>query len=164
MARALVIYREPISDVIHRFKYQGQTVSLKSFHTLFHDLVTIPEYLHPDLVVPVPLHPGKLRQRGFNQAVLLAEALYLENRELVNHAVLERVRKTAPQTGLSGKERRRNLKNAFQINKPEQVKNRTIVLVDDVFTTGTTVNECARILKKAGAKKVLVFTLARVAE
>lgn len=161
MARGLVLYEKPISEVIHRFKYQGQTVSLKTFRNIFLE-ISASEFHNPDLIIPVPLHPKKLRQRGFNQSVILARALF--DNKLVDHSILERVRNTAPQTGLNGKERRRNLKNAFQITDKKSVNNKKIVLVDDVFTTGTTVNECARILKRAGAKKVMVLTLARVAE
>jgi len=163
-ARAVAIYAEPFSGVIHRFKYHGETWGLASFKAL---LESLPEPLWsaaPELILPVPLHPDKLRQRGYNQAVLLARAFFPQQRKLIRADVLLRIRPTAPQTSLSGRARRQNLKNAFAVNDPAPVEGRRIVLVDDVFTTGTTVNECARVLRKAGADEVNVLTLARVRE
>ncbi len=163
-ARAVAIYTEPFSQVIHHFKYQGKRHGLASFRAM---LEMAPEPIlsaPPDLILPVPLHDRKLRQRGFNQAVLLARAFFPKNKRLIKTNLLFREINTEPQTSLSGKARRRNLKNAFALREPEQVRGKIIVLVDDVFTTGTTVNECARVLKKAGAGRVEVLTLARVRE
>jgi ComF family protein len=91
-----------------------------------------------------------------------ARAFFPSQHHLIDFKVLERNRYTEPQTKLSGKKRRQNLKNAFQVNDKEVVKGKRVLLVDDVFTTGTTVNECAKVLKKAGAREVHVLTLARV--
>ena len=162
MARALVRYQPPITTIISSFKYHGQTTSLKSFRTIQRQLPGLTKLNQPDLIIPVPLHLKRLQKRGFNQALLLARALYPHQHQLIDFKVLERHRYTEPQTGMSGKIRRRNLKNAFRIKDEEIVKGKRVLLIDDVFTTGTTVNECAKVLKKAGAKEVLVLTMARV--
>jgi len=162
-ARAVAIYTEPFSQVIHRFKYQGETHALSSFRAL-RELLPKPTAEPLDLVLPVPLHDRKLRQRGFNQAVLLARLFFPKDRRRIRTDLLVREIDTEPQTSLSGQARRRNLKKAFALRKPEAVRGKRIVLVDDVFTTGTTVNECAKILKKGGALRVEVLTLARVRE
>ena len=126
-------------------------------------------YLHqsmpePDLILPVPLHPKRLRARGFNQALVLGRKLFPKNKKRIDPHVLERHQWTVPQTGLKRTERRRNVKNAFRIKNPEKIKNKKILLIDDVFTTGATVNECARILLKNKAADVEVFTFARAVE
>ena len=162
-ARALFLYEEPLKKVIHSFKYQGKTDSLPSFASFARNLPQFAEMKEVDLIVPVPLHPSRLRERGFNQALLLARAFFPKDRRVTPNLLI-RSRPTAPQTGFSGTARRINLKNAFAIIKPHRLAGKKILLVDDVFTTGTTVNECARVLKKAGAIEVLVLTLARVTE
>ncbi len=117
------------------------------------------------LVVPVPLHARKLRQRGFNQSELIAQhavKLGVGSARLAMHSrVLERRRETQSQIGLTRHQRRENLRGAFAVSRPEEIAGREILLVDDVFTTGTTVSECARVLLRAGASKVFVATVAR---
>lgn len=117
------------------------------------------------LVVPVPLHRKKLRQRGFNQSELIAEhALKLgsaDGKMILHPRILKRRRETQSQIGLTRHQRRENLRGAFTVARPEEIAGREILLVDDVFTTGTTASECARVLRRAGASKVLVATVAR---
>ena len=162
-ARALFLYEEPLKEVIHRFKYQGKTACLPSFarfaknHPLLADLERV------DWIVPVPLHSSRLRERGFNQALLLARAMFPKDHRITPD-LLVRTRPTEPQTSFNGTARRANLKNAFGVVKPHRLKGKNILLIDDVFTTGTTANECARVLKKTGAAEVMVLTLARVKE
>jgi ComF family protein len=115
------------------------------------------------LVVTVPLHRSKRRERGFNQAELIARAA-LKNKGLpyeLDADVLERTRPTVSQIGLTRSQRVENIRGAFRVRHLNQVVGRSIVLVDDVLTTGTTASECARVLRKAGAEKVLVATVAR---
>lgn len=114
------------------------------------------------MIIPVPLHAKRLRERGFNQSVLIARALFSHEKKRINTSVLQRHRWTEPQATYGGKARRKNLRNAFSVRIPAQIKGKKILLIDDVFTTGTTVNECAGVLLKAGAAEVIVFTLARV--
>ena len=163
-ARAVALYTPPFSQVIHHFKYHGETWGLASFKALLDSLPEPPWSTAPDLILPVPLHPERLRQRGYNQAALLARAFFPHQRKLIRTDLLLRTRPTVAQTTLSGRARRQNLKGAFGLREPAQVEGRRILLVDDVFTTGTTVNECARLLKKAGADEIGVLTLARVKE
>ena len=164
MARAVLHYDEAVSRLVHHFKYHGHTAGLDSYRLLKESLVHLDGMEQTDFLVPVPLHLKRLRQRGFNQAVLLALALFPDLKNKVNPFLLERCRWTEPQTGLNGKQRRKNLRNAFELRHPARVEGRTILLLDDIFTTGSTVNECARTLRRAGAKEVRVLTLARVRE
>jgi len=115
--------------------------------------------LKPDMVIPVPLHSKRLRKRGFNQSLRLVRTIFPHIPLGID--VLTRTLNTKPQTELSMKERLRNVRNAFEAASclPEGVE--TILLVDDVYTTGATVRACAKTLKKAGAKEVHVFTVAR---
>ena len=122
-----------------------------------------------DLIMPVPLHKKKLRERGFNQAFLLIRnfvKLYQQAFEQppswkINTISLARIKKTQPQTGFDIDQRKANLKNAFNVVNQKTIDNKYILLIDDVFTTGATCNEAARILLKHGAKKVDALVLAR---
>jgi len=115
------------------------------------------------LIVPVPLHSSKRGERGFNQAELIvrAAAKHLPPRLEVASGLLKRQRPTHSQVGLTREERVANLRGAFRVTDPERVMGRTVIVVDDVMTTGTTVSECARVLKKAGAERVWAATVAR---
>jgi ComF family protein len=112
----------------------------------------------------VPLHRSRLRSRGLNQSLVLARRFFAAERDKIVVDLLVRLKKTIPQTGLDGIQRRRNLKGAFAVARPEEVRGRTVLVVDDVFTTGTTLAECSRTLKAAGAAQVHVWTVARVDE
>ena len=117
------------------------------------------------VVIPVPLHKARLHQRGFNQAELIARAALkcspaLKFFRLASH-VLERRRETHSQIGLTGHQRRENMRGAFAVAFAKEISGRDVLLVDDVYTTGTTVSECARVLRKAGASRVWVATVAR---
>ncbi len=120
------------------------------------------------LLVPVPLHSSRERERGFNQAELLARGLCRKLNETCGRRVarvetrcLRRTRATLPQTGLSLQARRENVRGVFAVALPEPIRNREVVLVDDVMTTGATLSACAGALKRAGALRVLALTLAR---
>jgi ComF family protein len=113
------------------------------------------------LIIPVPLHIKRLRQRGFNQSLILAQALSKKWQIPVNFSLLKRHKFTETQTGMDKTERKQNIKGAFEVRDKENI-GKNIIIVDDVYTTGATVNECAKILIKAGAQKVTVLTLARV--
>ena len=114
-----------------------------------------------DLLIPVPLHARRMRERGFNQAALLARELGSAWRLRVGHGLLQRARETEAQRG--GREAREaNVKGAFIVAQPDQVHGRSLLLIDDVLTSGATANECALALLMAGATEVGVYTLARV--
>jgi len=147
--------------MISSLKFNGSLIGLATLAHLARNSEAIKNLTTPDMILPVPLHKKRLRQRKFNQAGLLASNCFPELQRIIRTDVLFRSRQTQPQTGLSGKERRKNLSKAFSLKKTPEVKGKNILLIDDVFTTGSTVNECAKVLRKAGAKQIEVFTLAR---
>lgn len=161
-------YEGGLRDLIHMLKYQQVRPAANVLGRMLAEVIAglEPSFREDKvLMIPVPLHRSKLRQRGFNQAELVAHlALKLSSsrdRYLLCSDGLERVRETQSQTGLTRHQRRENLRGAFRVKHPEQVSGREILLVDDVFTTGTTASECARILRRAGATRVWVATVAR---
>lgn len=115
-----------------------------------------------DVVIPVPLHRGRLRWRGFNQAAMLGAVVARRIARPLDAATLTRVRATPPQTARNRRERRENMRGAFTVRRPARIANHSVLLVDDVMTTGATADECARMLIRAGARRVDVLTLARV--
>jgi len=121
-------------------------------------------YLFPSNIVPVPLHTRRLRQRGFNQAVLLGEILSRQWGVPLQRNNLQRSRWTEPQVNLTASARAENVKGAFTLAAPAKIAGKRILLVDDVYTTGSTVKECSRVLMAAGAAAVAVITVARAAE
>jgi ComF family protein len=154
--------RGVVRELIHRLKYDKDT-SLR--HVLGQWLVVAardPRLVGVgfDALVPVPLHPAREREREFNQAVLLAETVS-PLLEMPVRRVLRRVRFTETQTHFDRTKRMENLHDAFVPAKNAVVTNQNLLLVDDVFTTGSTVNECARVLRGAGARSVHVITVAR---
>jgi len=114
-----------------------------------------------DLVVPIPLHRKKLRERGFNQAELIAKVVAQHLQVRLTKGNLKRIKATVTQTSLDRKERRRNLREAFTVKNRDEFQAKNVLLVDDVYTTGTTIKEAARVLKEARVKDVYVFALAR---
>ncbi len=161
-ARAAALFDGPVRDLIHRLKYNGRVQLCRPLGLLTgQQLGAFAEAASADLVIPVPLHVKRLRQRGFNQAVLLGEILAGLWRLPLSRANLQRIRWTEPQVNLSAAERVANVRGAFAVSEPALLKGKRIILVDDVFTTGSTVTECARVLLKAGAAEVSVVTIAR---
>ena len=121
----------------------------------------LPPDLNVDVVVPVPLHRSRLRAREFNQSLLLADRVGQYLMRPVSTIDLVRVTATEPQTALTRSERLRNLRRSFHVRNAVPFAGRHVLLVDDVFTTGTTVNECAKALRMAGAESISALTLAR---
>lgn len=161
-------YEDGLRELIHLLKYNGVRPAADVLGRMLSEILTevVPSLQQPvPLLVPVPLHRGKLRQRGFNQAELIAHAAIRASisseRFQLAPEVLTRVRATHSQIGLTSHQRRENLRGAFAVTHPAQVTGREVVLVDDVYTTGTTASECARVLRRAGASRVWVATVAR---
>jgi ComF family protein len=167
-AAAYGSYESGLRELIHLLKYGGVRPAANVLGRMLAEAIAT---LEPDFpadsiaVIPVPLHRTKLRQRGFNQAELIASAAMRVrgsgDRLQLCAGVLERKRDTASQIGLPSHQRRQNLRGAFRIAQPEAVAGREVLVVDDVYTTGATVSECARVLRRAGATKIWVATVAR---
>jgi ComF family protein len=161
-------YEGGLRELIHILKYGQVRPAANVLGRMLAEVITgLESGFGPDtvVVVPVPLHPRRLRQRGFNHSELIARAALklgsIDARLTLSVKMLERSRETQSQTGLTRHQRRENIRGAFVVAKPEALSGREVLLVDDVFTTGTTVSECARVLLRAGASKVWVATVAR---
>ncbi len=155
-------YIEPLDQLIHRFKF-GQQLYLS--RTIAELMLKVRQFPATDLCVPVPLHKDRQCDRGFNQASEIAQQLCRmspqpEKPLKTSRNLLVRHQATEAQSGLSRDARHRNLKNAFRVDKGD-ILGLDVLLIDDVMTTGSTVNECSRILKLAGAASVTVWVIAR---
>ncbi|MGB9473874.1 MAG: ComF family protein [Candidatus Udaeobacter sp.] len=154
--------RGVVRQIIHDFKY-GRQIHLRHlvarwlYEALDDERLREREF---DLIVPVPLHPTRRRERGFNQAGLLAELLS-SRISVPCKPLLERIRYTTTQTALDRAERMENLHNAFRLRKNTDVRGLQVLLIDDILTTGSTLSECARVLKHAGATSVHAAMAAR---
>lgn len=163
-AAAFGAYEGALRDLIHLFKYNGVRPAGKVLGGLLNQTVTAMALPDSLIVIPVPLWSGKRIARGFNQAEAIARAFinFQSSSSIqLDTSILVRTRETASQTGLTRHQRRANVRGAFTVVKPAKVKGRSILVVDDVMTTGTTAGECARVLRRAGAKEVFVATVAR---
>ncbi|UCD90272.1 MAG: ComF family protein [Desulfobacterales bacterium] len=170
IARSVGTYQKPLMDAIHCFKYKGKTQLAQPLGAmLFKSFISCWDVRSVDVIVPVPLHDRKLKMRGFNPSLLLVRHWKLFASELkinmptipVVRDVLQKARWTEPQTGLVRKKRIENVKNTFSINDSSKIAGKRILLVDDVYTTGATVNECAKVLLRGKALLVDVLRLAR---
>ena len=162
LARAPYLYSGLIAKTIQRFKYKSGTYLAPFFGTLLSAFAK--ELIHnpKDItIVPVPLHRRRLRERGFNQSLLLAKGLASGLGAKLDYLSLIRKRNTRVQTGLGKEERRKNVKNAFSVINRQAINDKKILMIDDVFTTGHTLNECSRTLKESGASYIVCLTLAR---
>ncbi|TAN60371.1 ComF family protein [bacterium] len=159
VARSGFIYDGAVAESIHRFKYNGKVILAYPLGALMASCAEALQ-LKPDVVVPVPLHIERLKARGFNQSLMLAKILAKRLGVKTDCSNLKRTRPTLPQIGLKHEERAENVAGAFKVINSLAFKNKNILLIDDVLTTGATIRECAKTLKKAGAE-VNILTLAR---
>jgi ComF family protein len=160
--RTCALYEGALKEAIHRFKYGGVLPLVTVFGDLLHSAFRSLTRDYPvDLLVPVPLHIRRLRERGFNQALLLVKELSKRTGIPYAERALKKIKDTPFQITLKKRERKKNLRRAFQVKDRETIKGKAVMLVDDVYTTGTTVNECSRALRMAGAERVAVLTVAR---
>ncbi|MBI5047628.1 MAG: ComF family protein [Deltaproteobacteria bacterium] len=179
IARSIGVYEGVLLDAIHKFKYNGKNSLAKSlvkimasapgmrYHKIDGGIVFgktsgVVFNNSPDLIVPVPLHKTRLKERGFNQSLLLARGLARIYNLPMDYLNLKRIRATDHQVNLKGKDRLVNVKGAFAVEDRDAFKDKKVLLIDDVYTTGATISECSKVLKKAGAKDVNILTLARV--
>jgi len=160
--RSITVYSRNVREAVLRVKFSGQASVARSLSYYmtehYHRFYPADAF---QSILPVPLHPKRLREREFNQCVLLARPLAVRLGIPLDLDGVERVRHTLPQSASTEVDRRKNLRGAFLVRRPERVKGRSILLVDDVYTTGATLEELARSLLSAGARKVSGLTLAR---
>jgi ComF family protein len=164
-ARAVARYSETMRDLIQSFKYRDRQEGLKLFGRWL-ERAGAELLSDAELIVPVPLYRSRLWWRRFNQSALLAQGVSRLSGVPTDCFVLKRVRRTVSQVGLSAEQRKRNVAGAFKLApaRASEIEGRKIVLVDDVITTGATVEACARVLKRGGAARVDVLALARAVE
>ena len=149
-----------MADSVFRFKYAGRQEYAKFYAgQMYERKRSWLQMIKPDALVPVPIHPSRKRKRGYNQAQLIAEELSALSGIPVRNDLVVRVKKTAPQKSLTGQERQNNLKKAFKILQND-VKLSTIVIIDDIYTTGSTVDAMTEVLHQAGISRVYCMMLA----
>jgi ComF family protein len=156
---SVAYFEGPIQEAVHLLKYRGMTALASPLAELMASRLPHSD-LKAEAIVPVPLHPQRLRERGYNQAALLAENLSKKLGIPLLNGALERIRYTRSQVGLSALERKENVKGAFRAD-PLKVAGKDLILVDDVCTTGATLEECGFALKQAQAGRIWGLTLAR---
>lgn len=162
LARTAMPYDGKIRDLIHMFKYNKGSWLRQDLGDIMSGCISAHyDVREIDYVIPVPLNIWKFRHRTYNQSELLARHIAKNNGLQLRTDLLERPRKTPTQTHLSATQRRKNVSGAFCINFPEFIKERTVLIVDDVMTTGATFNEIASVMKQAGAARVWCVALAR---
>ena len=161
-ARSVVYYQPPVKELLHRLKYKSDSSAAMVIAELIGKGPVRQSASEGDYIIPVPLFVSRLKMRGLNQSLILAKNVFPAEKAKIITDLLVRVKNTTAQSGLSGAERRRNLQAAFEVRESHLLEGKNIWLIDDVFTTGTTVNECAKTLKKYGVAAVHVWTFARV--
>lgn len=155
------LYEGALRKAIHHFKYQGKSGYAPFLGQLLADFALARVGKRQDsITVPVPLHPKRLRERGYNQSLLLAKPVSVALQIPLDYLSLVRKRWSPPQTGLGKRQRRKNVTKAFDVVNNERVKGKRVLLIDDVATTGHTLNECSRALRRAGCKSVSCLVLA----
>lgn len=157
--RTALVYQSPLREAIHKLKYKHD-IGLGEALSFY--LIELYDKLNwkIDLIVPVPLSPSKKQERGYNQSALLAWPLAIARGIQFQPAAVARIRNTRPQVELSARERRENVKDAF-LARAELVSAKRVLVVDDVTTTGSTIQACCKAIRAAGAKEVFAMTLAR---
>lgn len=154
-------FNDAIQRLIHEIKFFGKKSLAKPIgEELAKTVSAESEFMAADWVIPVPLHRTKLRERGFNQSLLLSEQISERTGIPVNEKALRRIRYTKPQSKLTAIERDWNVRGAFKVKNSDELAGKKVILVDDVLTTGSTMKACAEALKSAGVRKVLALTAA----
>ncbi|MDP2911327.1 MAG: ComF family protein [Candidatus Omnitrophota bacterium] len=155
-------YEEPLKGLIHDFKYKHITYLSKDFSKLIIDFMQQHNVAAgSELILSVPMHPGRLFKREVNHSDMLAKDIARRMDIPYSGKILKKIKNTSIQSTLKREERIKNLHSSFSIKNTSAVRGKNILLVDDLFTTGSTVNECSRILKESGAARIEVITLAR---
>lgn len=157
------VYTKSIRRGMHRFKFSNAPVAA-DFFAKFMAVAVSREYSreHVDIITCVPMHPSDLRKRGYNQAALLARSVADHLDLPVYTNVIAKISQNSVQHSLTRAERRKNVGGVYHVVRPNQIAGRTVLICDDIITTGSTLSECARVLKEAGARRVLCVTAAAV--
>lgn len=159
MGRALWLHKAPVSHSIYRFKYHNQRTFAKYYaDEMYSQMEALIRTWNPECIIPIPLHKKRKRKRGYNQAGILAKELGDRLHIPVRNDILLRTRYTNPQKKLDHSTRKKNLYNAFSVRKPLQGV-RSVVLIDDIYTTGNTIDEAARKLRDSGVENVYFLTV-----
>lgn len=156
-------YQDEIRELLINYKFNEKAYLYKTLTQIILQSKNIYEFLKQcDIIVPVPIHKNRRRQRGYNQSELIAKQLtkQVENLKLEKQILIKQ-KDIKPQSSLSKKERKENVKNAYKIEDKEKIIGKKIILLDDIYTTGNTVNECSKVLKVHGAKQIDVLTIAK---
>lgn len=160
---ALFQYEGIIREKILQYKFSEQAYFYQFFSEILLNHKKIVGFLKSyDIIIPVPIDKKRKRERGYNQSELMAKEITksIKNLQCQTDNLLK-TKTTKPQSTLNKNERKENVKNVYQIKKGDTLKNKRVVLLDDIYTTGSTVNECSKVLKKAGVQNVLVLTIAK---
>lgn len=156
-------YKDLIREKILQYKFQEKTYLYKSFVKIILNDKKVCGFLKSyDIIIPVPISKKRNKKRGYNQSKLIAKNITKQMQGLdYNDNILYKVKNTLPQSLLEKEQRKSNLKNAYEVEKSEMIKNKKVLLFDDIFTTGSTAEECSKMLKLAGAKEIGILTLAK---
>lgn len=162
IARAVGRYETRLLDAIHSFKYKGKISTGEILGKIMADFA-YPAFTMTDysLIIPVPLHPKRLRERGFNQSVILAKEISKRFHIPLDFLTLKRHMYTEAQINLGRKDREANVSGVFTVGDSAKIQGQRIILVDDVYTSGSTVRECTLVLMQSGAEAVAILTLAK---
>lgn len=161
IARAVGPYDEPYRIAVQVFKFLGRKhLGVKMGSMMAQVVREEPRFWPLDIILPVPASPGSLKQRGFNQTEVLARQISKELKIKMDASSLYRIKETPSQRELTREEREKNLLYAFEVKNRKKIYRKSILLVDDVYTTGSTIRECTRVLLKAGASRVSIITWA----
>ncbi len=160
---ALVEYDEPTKSIFHQIKFEKKPWLFEIYGEMLQNSFSLSRFNDYEMIIPVPLDGMREQKRGFNQALMIAKMIKHINPSsgLLIRKLIKKIKKTKPQSQLRRNQRLTNLTGAFKLKESGEVSGKNILLIDDIVTTGSTVNECARILKENGAERVDFFTIAR---
>ena len=155
-------YEGIIREKLINYKFNEQSYLNETFADIIIKNEKICRFIKKyDIIIPVPIHKKRYKERGYNQTELIAIRIAEKLGMLVENNVLVKEINNKPQSGLSKIEREQNIKNVYRIQNEQKIKNKAILIIDDIYTTGNTVNECSKILKQAGTGKIAVLTIAK---
>ena len=159
----IYIYEGIIRQRLLEYKFKEKAYLYKTFaETIIHDKDNIEYIKKYDILIPVPIHKKRKKDRGYNQSELIAKEIAKFCKDIkLELNILYKKENIVAQSTLDKKERMKNIKNVFEIRNECKIKNKKILLLDDIYTTGSTVNECSRILKNAGCKEIGIITIAK---